>query len=171
VRSLPERALVVSPVSSPAVVRHCSRCNADRPFVSSGRFRVNAQKRRLDVWLIRLCADCDCTWNQRLHQRVSPESLGEDLERYHRNDPELAAIAAGDGPSEVAVELAAGEAPCVLRVSLAAPVQVRLDRVLCLALELSRSALARRVELGTIEVDRRALGRRAVDGTEVIVHG
>ena len=61
------------------------------PFISSGRFRVNAQKKSLDVWLIFKCSVCDSTWNMTVLARVNPRSISPDVLRgFHDNDPDLA---------------------------------------------------------------------------------
>ncbi len=48
----------VTPLQPPLVRRHCSRCAAARAFACSLKFRTNAQKKRLDVWLIYRCSAC-----------------------------------------------------------------------------------------------------------------
>ena len=39
----------------PPAVRYCKKCGSQKEFVSSGQFRVNAQRKYLDVWLIYKC--------------------------------------------------------------------------------------------------------------------
>src|SRR5690348_3871439 len=50
------------PKSTPHIIRKCARCNANR-FASSDKFRVNAHKKIIDVWLIFKCVSCDYTLN------------------------------------------------------------------------------------------------------------
>lgn len=81
----------VSPVRPLPVVRYCKKCGRKTDFFSSGLFRVNAQKRSLDVWLIYKCGTCDSTWNDEIYSRVPPRSIsGELLERFYKNDELLA---------------------------------------------------------------------------------
>ena len=54
----------------PLAVRRCRRCDRARPFRSSGRFRVNANGRRLDIWLVYRCTACEASWNRPVHERV-----------------------------------------------------------------------------------------------------
>src|SRR5262249_34550401 len=136
----------VIPVSAPEVVRHCRRCGGDRAFRSSGKFRVNASGRKLDVWLIYRCASCDETWNHAVQERVSPESLGARLEAYHRNDEEAARMSAIGDVEEVRVERPPVALPCAVHFHLAAPVRVRLDRLLARELPMPRARLATLVE-------------------------
>lgn len=82
----------VAPAAVPRVLLHCPRCGRDRFFASSGRFRVNAQKKRLDAWLIYGCSVCGRTWNFPVFERlavrdVDPALLG----RLHGNCAVLAA--------------------------------------------------------------------------------
>lgn len=84
---------------APTVDRHCKRCRAKRSFASSGLFRVNAQQKNVDVWLIYKCSVCDSTWNLTVLSRVNPHSiLPETLWKFHGNDPELALHYASNAP-------------------------------------------------------------------------
>ena len=76
---------------APTVVKHCKRCDKKSGFKSSGLFRVNAQQKKLDIWLIYKCQTCDTTWNLTVLSRVNPKSMAHDiLDRYTNNDNELA---------------------------------------------------------------------------------
>ena len=81
----------IVPTALPEVVRHCSKCGGEGAFACSGKFRVNAQRRSLDIWLIYRCRACDTTWNARVYQHISPQSLSGDLlRRFTENDENLA---------------------------------------------------------------------------------
>ncbi len=78
-------------LSAPTAVRYCKHCSLRTAFVSSGLFRVNAQQKALDVWLIFKCPNCDTTWNCTVLSRVNPHALPPDLlEGFHANSGELA---------------------------------------------------------------------------------
>lgn len=78
-------------LSTPTAVRYCKHCGAKTTFASSGLFRVNAQQKALDIWLIFKCAKCDTTWNLTLFSRVNPHCLSPNLlQGFHANDFELA---------------------------------------------------------------------------------
>ena len=172
----------VRPLNPPRVLRRCARCDLVRPFEESGRFRVNANQRRLDVWLIYRCSECEATWNFEVHARVRPEALGpEALGAYHRNDPEEArrcafGVVGVPGLRTEAcaeVEIVAGDlppGPVFVRIRSPEPVGMRLDKVLARGLGVSRSGLAGWVRQGTLVVlggDKRALGRALRDGQEI----
>ena len=54
-------------------------------FTCSEQFRINAQRKYLDIWLI-----CNVTWNATIFSRIYPQSLdAKMLERFHRNDKVL----------------------------------------------------------------------------------
>ena len=74
----------------PAPLRYCKKCNTRQEFVSSGQFRVNAQGKYLDIWLIDKCSCCSATWNAAIYSRITPGSLPPGLlSRFHENDPSL----------------------------------------------------------------------------------
>jgi hypothetical protein len=172
-RPFPALVWSVVALELPRVVRRCPHCDAARPFVSSGSFRVNAQKRRLDVWLVHRCATCDETWNAPIAERVSPESLGADLARFHENEEALArrnafAVPGADCAVAFAVERPPLPAtPVVVRVRLCDPVFVRLDRLLAGELGVSRATIGRWAETGALgDADPR---RRVTDGLEILL--
>lgn len=75
----------------PTAIRYCKKCNQKTEFTCSEQFRINAQRKYLDVWLIYKCPHCDTTWNAAVYSRISPQSLPLDLlDRFHCNDKALA---------------------------------------------------------------------------------
>ena len=54
----------VTPKFTPQPLRACNRCGAVTPFRSSGKIRLNANRKRIDAWLIYRCTACDKTWNR-----------------------------------------------------------------------------------------------------------
>ena len=77
-------------LSLPPVIKYCKKCREKKAFICSGQFRINAQRKSLDIWLIYKCSSCDATWNASLYSRISPQSLSlELLEAFHRNDKML----------------------------------------------------------------------------------
>ena len=84
-------------LSAPTAVRYCKHCGTKTAFASSGLFRVNAQQKALDVWLIFKCPNCDTTWNCTIMSRVNPHALPPDLlQGFHANDEKLAMRYAAD---------------------------------------------------------------------------
>lgn len=66
-------------------------------FVSAGKFRVNANGRRLDIWLIYRCEKCGRTLNVPIYERVLPEKLDPELyQRFLDNDQQVAEDIASD---------------------------------------------------------------------------
>lgn len=76
--------------SLPAALKYCKKCGKKTAFFCSGQFRVNAQKRCLDIWLVYKCPECDTTWNAKVYSRVSPQALAFSLlDGFHKNEEEL----------------------------------------------------------------------------------
>ncbi|WP_099371564.1 DUF1062 domain-containing protein [Sphingobacterium sp. 1.A.5] len=48
--------------NTPLLKKKCSRCDSYRYYCSE-RFRGNAQKKNIDIWLIYKCTNCDSTYN------------------------------------------------------------------------------------------------------------
>ena len=70
----------------PVVVKYCKKCGKISEFICSQKFRVNAQKKNIDVWLIYNCDYCNTTWNARVYQQISPQTIEkQDLEGFQQN--------------------------------------------------------------------------------------
>jgi len=149
-------------LEAPRVRRRCPRCGEQRWFCSSDKFRINAQKRRLDVWLIHKCEACDFTWNLTVLERVLPEEI--DPARYRRfldNDRHEAWACAFAGPGDRGVGWdvhVAGTGDDIV-VRLVHPVDIRLERLVARALGLRRGEVALH-----LDVPAGALRRRVRDG-------
>lgn len=154
----------VAAADAPVAVRPCGRCGANAEFASTGLFRVNAQKKLVDVWLVYRCAACGSVWNNAVISRASMKAVGVDeLERYHRNDAELALACALDpdllkrngakrGPVAYEVEgPACGDEDCRVDIDCAFDAGgIRLADVLRRKLGVSRRELERLVEAGRV---------------------
>lgn len=76
--------------SLPSVIRYCKRCKKEIEYLCSGFFRINAQRKYLDVWLIYKCTGCNTTWNATIYSRINPQSIQPKvLEGFHVNDNTL----------------------------------------------------------------------------------
>lgn len=83
---------VVMPTCLPLVLRRCHACASER-FRANGKFRVNANHKRIDAWLLVLCTACGVTAKLTVLERVNVRSVRPELlERLHDNDPDLAAV-------------------------------------------------------------------------------
>ncbi|MBR4905975.1 MAG: DUF1062 domain-containing protein [Clostridia bacterium] len=77
--------------SSIRVYHRCGGCGKKQEFLNSGRFRVNANGSRIDVWLIYRCKKCKHSWNLTVYERVSPSKIPPELyELFLENDEETA---------------------------------------------------------------------------------
>ncbi|WP_405020916.1 DUF1062 domain-containing protein [Kitasatospora sp. NBC_00070] len=154
----------------PAVVRPCPDCSGSR-HRPSGKIRVNANGKLLDVWLLLSCAACDRTSKVPVHERVHVSSL-EPARRvaYETNSPAVvaelamsAALAAKNGHRldwtgtwelETRTPLHALDDPTPLgvQVRFELPAPVRVERLLMRGLGLSRTEVRRMVGDGRIRL-------------------
>lgn len=78
-------------LSPPYVLHYCKKCGQKTEHFNSGNFRVNAQGKYLDIWLIYKCIKCDTTWNLAIFSRIKPTDIDPHLlNRYYNNDSDLA---------------------------------------------------------------------------------
>lgn len=167
------------PGAVPGVVRRCPRCDQSRRFETTDRFRVNAQKKRIDAWLIYRCGTCGATWNRPVFRRRDVTSVApNDLQAMQDNCPHAARRIARDGMPGMPLdaEMSAGCGPRVaktldgpvpdavrtIRLGLRAtePVSARLDRVLAQELSVPRSRVRDWARRGTVLVEPASALRR-----------
>lgn len=153
--------------SLPRFIKTCTRCHS--PFYENGgRFRVNANGKRLDIWLVCRCELCKSTWNLSVYDRIGRAALNrEDFLGYLANDHALilrhvfdpaflqknhASLdlegmdisASGDIPSE-------GDAAHVV-VRLTQPMPLSVGRGISLALGISLSRVRRMQKDGMLQI-------------------
>ena len=165
----PERAAMqyhwyARPEGLAKVIKYCGHCGRKTAFYCSQNFRVNAQKKTLDVWLIYKCEACDATWNMEILSRINPCAIEASMyEGFMKNDSELAKRFASDAsilvknraeadfdalPFIVDGEIPRGGEEAL--IELTCDFGVRLDKLIAQKLSLSRSAVKKLMEKGGI---------------------
>jgi hypothetical protein len=144
----------------PRLRGRCAPCAAPSTFDPTGRFRVNANGKTIDVWLLLRCRACGGARKATVVERSPVRSIDPALlRRYHDNDPRLVAETLLTDPPrrrdrltvdwDGAWSLDADPVPrrpggsVTVRVELAAPVPVRPLRIIAAGLGISRAAAER----------------------------
>jgi hypothetical protein len=169
----------------PAIIRPCPDCRCTR-HQAAGKFRVNANGKLLDVWMLVLCAGCERTSKVPVHERVHVRELdGARRTAFEQNDADLvrelvtsASLAerAGyrldwDGTWALEtdlpfIELEQGTlADTEVFVHFELPVPIRVERLLMEGLGLSRGRVRTLIGEGLIRLPGRlrASGRVGAD--------
>ncbi|WP_243713085.1 DUF1062 domain-containing protein [Actinomadura sp. 6K520] len=154
---------VVRRTRLPFLSLRCPDCRSESATTGEGRFRVNANRTLLDVWLLVRCVACDRTSKLTVHERTPVGSFDRALlDGYHANDPELVASTLLDPllarrnrftlDWKGAWRLDAPSAwldeawPVKVEVVFDDPVPVRPDRLIAHGLGLSRNQVLRRIK-------------------------
>jgi len=162
----------ITPAIAPQPLINCNRCGGVKAYRCSGKFRVNANGKRIDVWLIYRCVDCDNSWNFGIFERCNRRDIEPALLRaLESNDPGLArrhafnivALRNQVGRVEEFADVAVRKlllggtresaATLELRLGLEMPTALRLDRLLANELGISRSRLQALEERRLLVVD------------------
>ena len=150
----------------PRFVKVCPRCG-NAYYENSGCFRVNANGKLLDIWLISRCEHCKSIWNLNLHERVDCAALSPaDYQGYLENSSSLALRHVFD-PAFLARNRAVldldhmdvlfsdgcppvNEAACAVTVSCAYPLPLPAGRIISQVLGVSLSRVKRMLEDGVL---------------------
>ncbi|MGI5170639.1 DUF1062 domain-containing protein [Spirillospora sp. CA-253888] len=163
--SQPHTALpwVVRRTRLPLLSLRCAGCPSESATTGEGRFRVNANGKLLDVWLLVRCVSCDRTGKLTVRERTPVASFDPaELHGYRVNDPELVASRLLDPliarRNRFALDwtgawrLDAPPArldegwPVRVQVLFEDPVPVRPERLIAQGLGFSRSEVLRRIK-------------------------
>jgi hypothetical protein len=179
---------ILRPLERPRLARYCPGCGVVRELVCSGKFRVNAQKKTLDVWLKYRCEHCDGAWKAPIFERRAVSQMDPALlEAFERDEPTLVDRYAFDparwradilavAAAPTAVERAPVTCTCAEAASLCIHVEarfacdLRLDRLLSTELGLARAELGRLLDAGRLAItpaQRDALRKPARDGQRI----
>ena len=154
---------------TPKVIRNCHTCKKTMEFYCSEKFRVNAQQKNIDVWLIYKCVQCASTWNYPILSRVHTGSINKELhKKFMSNDREIAWIYAFQieqlrklcGGVNTDIEyLIVGEpidvevGSVMIYLSSKYKFEIRFDKVLKEILGISRATLYQMADHGRIVIN------------------
>lgn len=181
----------IVPKTAPRPHINCNRCGSLKAYHSSGKFRVNANGKRIDAWLIYRCIGCDNSWNFGILERRNRRDIEPELlQALESNDPVLARRHAFDVvalrstigrveefPEATVHKEVLGDIPesitaLELQLGLDMPTALRLDRLLARELGTSRSRLQAwegKRRLVVDPEDAKALRKPARTGTVICI--
>jgi len=163
---------VVREIGQPAIVKTCVSCRSAR-HRPTGKFRVNANRKLLDVWLLICCESCGRTSKIPVHERINVQALESERRlMFENNDPAMVRHLAMDAAlaSKAAYQLdwrgtwkletdlpfyeLSGGDPAALEVIVRfeLPVPIRVEKLLRAGFGLSRSAVRGLVDSGRIRL-------------------
>lgn len=173
----------IVPIESFKIIRKCSGCGGKSVFSNTDKFRINANGRLLDVWLIYQCEKCSHTYNLTIHERFSPAMIPPDQYRkFLANDKELAYLYGTDSAVMAAnraevdrkrsafriiapkfTELKPGDC---LEISNPKEIKMRTDKAVAQITGLTGNQVRHLQKKGMIEFSRDYIGR----GANVFIH-
>jgi hypothetical protein len=156
----------------PAIVKACVSCRSMR-HDPTGKFRVNANGKLLDIWMLICCARCGRTSKIPVHERIHVQALDrERLVMFENNDPAMVRQLAMDaalagkaayqldwrGTWELETDMPFYEleredpSPLEVVVRFELPAPIRVEKLLATGFSLSRSAVRGMVDSGRIRL-------------------
>ncbi|EKQ56811.1 MULTISPECIES: DUF1062 domain-containing protein [unclassified Clostridium] len=181
----------ISPDKLPVVRRNCPKCNQKTNYINTEKFRVNANKNSIDVWLIHQCEKCKSTWNMTIYERINPVDINnQEYGKFLTNDKELVKKYAFDlriynkNKAEVILEDVNYEVnqkeleafyinknELVIEIICRYPIELRVDTLLSNKLRISRSKIKKLHERGIIFIndENNSLNKRVRNKMEIHV--
>jgi hypothetical protein len=180
---------VIRELGLPAIVKACVTCRSTRHH-PTGKFRVNANGKLLDVWMLINCELCDRTSKIPIHERIHVRALeNERLVMFEKNDPAMVRHLAMDasqasragyrldwsGTWELETDMPiyelgrADPAPLEVVIGFELPAPVRVEKLLMAGFGLSRSAARGMVDSGRIRLPMAMDARAREDFTLFVI--
>ncbi len=179
------------PQNLPIVKRSCPKCNEKTNYINSEKFRINANKNSIDVWLIYKCEKCKSTWNMTIYERKKPCNISKhEYNKFLSNDRELAREYAFNSSiysknkaevflDDISYRLVQRkleayyikENELVIEIICKYPIDLRVDKLLSDILEISRSKIKSMIEKGVVFVNdnKNSSNIKVRDGMEIHV--
>jgi hypothetical protein len=163
---------VIRELGLPVIVKACVACRSTRHH-PTGKFRVNANGKLLDVWMLINCELCARTSKIPIHERIHVRALEhERLVLFEKNDPAMVRRLAMDGALagkagyrldwsgtwELETDMPFYEldrespAPLEVVIGFELPAPIRVEKLLMAGFGLSRSAAKSMVDSGHIRL-------------------
>jgi hypothetical protein len=180
---------VIRELGLPAIVKACVMCRSTRHH-PTGKFRVNANGKLLDVWMLVTCDLCDRPSKIPVHERINVRALAnERLVTFEQNDPAMVRQLAMDASlaSRAGYRLdwsdtwdletdmpfyeleRADSAPLEVVIRFELPAPIRVEKLLMAGFGLSRSAARGMVESGRIRLPMAIDARAREDFTLFVI--
>ncbi|HEY2639484.1 MAG TPA: DUF1062 domain-containing protein [Streptosporangiaceae bacterium] len=180
---------VIRELGLPAIVKACVTCGST-PHHPTGKFRVNANSKLLDVWMLINCEQCDRTSKIAIHERINVRALeNERLVMFEKNEPAMVRHLAMDaslasragyrldwsGTWELETDMPfyelerADPAPLEVVIRFELPAPIRVEKLLMAGFGLSRSSARGMVNSGRIRLPMAVDARAREDFTLFVV--
>jgi hypothetical protein len=179
---------VIRELGLPAIVKACASCTCTRHH-PTGKFRVNANGKILDVWMLICCELCGRTSKIPIHERVHVQALQSGrLLMFEANDPAMVRDLAMDGTLarkeayqldwsgtwELETDMPGREleredlAPLEVIIRFELPAPIRVEKLITTGFNLSRSAVRGMVESGRLRLPM-AIDAKAREGFTFLI--
>jgi hypothetical protein len=163
----------------PLIRRRCLSCRSAR-YRAHGKFRVNANGKLLDVWLLARCVGCGATTKLTVLERIPVRAIDPStLTRFHDNDAELAAKLLADpgllrrngvtvdwdgawALQKPGVDVSEAE-EIEVSVRFVQPFPISVTTLLSAGMDVSRSEVRRRIADGNLSSTHRLTGKTSGD--------
>ncbi|MBL4938507.1 DUF1062 domain-containing protein [Clostridium sp. YIM B02515] len=179
------------PQNLPIVKRSCPKCNEKTNYINSEKFRINANKNSIDIWLIYKCEKCKSTWNMTIYERIKPCNISKnEYNKFLSNDRDLVREYAFNSSiyntnkaevflDDISYRLVQRkleayyikENELVIEIICKYPIDLRVDKLLSDILEISRSKIKSMIEKGIVFVNdnKNSSNIKVRDGMEIHV--
>lgn len=158
----------IVPTQTYKIIRNCSGCGCKNVYLNTNKFRINANGKLIDVWLIYQCEKCKHTYNLPVYSRISKTALDKSEYQALQQSDEYMVMRYGLNrnlfkknnakiyaePPYVLEYIGACDGDNAIRFINPYHISIRNDKLLADCLEISRSKAKRLLDTGVLLVEK-----------------
>lgn len=158
----------IIPTETYKIIRNCSGCGSQNVYHNTGKMRVNANGKLIDVWLIYQCSKCKHTYNLPIYSRINRDSLDKsEYEALQRSNQDIVnrygfdrkifqrnSVKIFNEPPYILKYMKNDSKENVIRFCNPYQIKIRHDKLIAECFQISRSKAKMILETGDLKVSK-----------------
>ncbi len=158
----------IMPTETYKIIRNCSGCGNKSVYCSTNKIRVNANGKKIDVWLIYQCGKCKHTYNLPVYSRINRNEIDKaEYEALLKNSQEIvnqyclnrdifkkSAATIFEEPAYILMDTGTSIKENTIQFFNPHKIKVRHDKLIAEWLKISRSQAQKLLETGALKVSK-----------------
>lgn len=158
----------IVPMKTNKIIRYCPSCGNKSVYYSTNKIRVNANGKKIDVWLIYQCGKCKHTYNLPVYRRMNRNKIDRsEYKAFLENNQKIANrccldrnmlpkgdVIGSDEPAYILKDMGTSIKENAIQFFNPHNIRVRYDRLIAECLKISRSKAQKLLKAGELKENR-----------------
>lgn len=158
----------IVPTKTNNIIRYCPGCGNKSAYYSTDKIRVNANGKKIDVWLIYQCGKCKHTYNLPVYRRMNRNKIDRlEYKAFFENDQKIvnryrlnrnmfpkSDVIGSDEPAYILKDMGTSIKENAIQFFNPYNIRVRYDRLIAECLKISRAKAQKLLKTGELKENR-----------------